>query len=119
MVAQAIGYDIGSDYLEYALEYLSGGGDHKPSMLVDIEQKRLTENEYHAGKMFRYAEQYGVDVPVIQTVYYLLKNLERGVILGAYVSEGMKPKAAKKVKMKFFGSGVFSLVSRIRSLFGR
>lgn len=91
-VGQAMGYDIKNDYLDYALDYLSAGGDHKPSMLVDIEQKRITENENHAGKMFDYAEKHEMDVPVIQTVYYLLKNLERGVILDAYVSEGMKSK---------------------------
>ncbi|MDJ0764472.1 MAG: 2-dehydropantoate 2-reductase [Myxococcota bacterium] len=92
-VGQALGFNIGDDYLEYALSYLSQGGDHKPSMLVDIEQERITENEYHAGKLFRYAEQHGLDVPVIQTVYYLLKNLERAIVLDAYVSEGMRPKA--------------------------
>jgi 2-dehydropantoate 2-reductase len=89
-VGQAIGVDIDDGYLEHALDYLSKGGDHKPSMLVDIEQMRTTENEYHAGKIFAYAEKNAIEVPVIQTVYYLLKNLERGVILDAYVAEGMK-----------------------------
>lgn len=88
--AKAMNIDLGDDYLQVALEYLGKGGDHKPSMLVDIEQKRMTENEHHAGMLFRYAEKSGLNVPVIQTIYYLVKNLEHGVILGSHVSEGMK-----------------------------
>jgi len=92
-VAIAMGLNIKEQYLDEALDYLYKGGDHKPSMLIDIEQKRITENEYHAGRMFMYAEKHGIDVPVIQTVYYLLKNLERGVIMDSYVSEGMRTRA--------------------------
>jgi len=92
-IGVAMGLKLEEGYLDTALEYLFKGGDHKPSMLVDIEQRRVTENEYHAGKLFMHAERHGLDVPVIQTVYYLLKNLERGVILDSYVSEGMRARA--------------------------
>lgn len=91
MVAEAIKFpSLDKSYQEPALEYLRKGGDHKPSMLVDIEANRTTENEFHAGAIFRYAQQYGIDVPVIQTLYYLTKNLEKAVVLNSYISEGMR-----------------------------
>ncbi len=88
-VGTAMGYDV-DDFLETAVSYLSKGGDHKPSMLVDIEKARVSENEYHCGQLFRYAQDLNVDVPVIQTIYYLIKNLEKAVVSGGYVAEGMK-----------------------------
>lgn len=91
LVAEAIKFpSLDKSYQEPALAYLRQGGDHKPSMLVDIEANRTTENEYHAGAIFRYAQQFGIDVPVIQTLYYLTKNLEKAVVLNSYVSEGMR-----------------------------
>lgn len=89
LVAEAIKFPtLDRSYQEPALAYLRQGGDHKPSMLVDIEAQRNTENEFHAGAIFRYAQQHGIDVPVIQTLYYLTKNLEKAVVLNRYVSSG-------------------------------
>lgn len=91
VVAEAIKFPtLDHTYQEPALAYLRQGGDHKPSMLVDIEASRATENEFHAGAIFRYAQQYGIDVPVIQTLYYLTKNLEKAVVLNRYVVGGMR-----------------------------
>lgn len=91
LVAEAMRFPkLSRGFQEEALAYLRQGGDHKPSMLVDIEANRNTENEFHAGAIFRYAQQYGIDVPVIQTLYYLTKNLEKSVVLNRYVSEGMR-----------------------------
>jgi 2-dehydropantoate 2-reductase len=94
-VAEAIGFPgLDRSYQEEALAYLSQGGDHKPSMLVDVEAGRITENEFHAGAIFRYAQKHGIDVPVIQTLYYLTKNLEKAVVLNRYVPEGMRGNVA-------------------------
>ncbi len=91
LVAEAIGFpQLDRSYLGSAIAYLKQGGDHKPSMLVDIEANRNTENEFHAGAVFRYAQKYQINVPVIQTLYYLTKNLEKSVVLNRYVSEGMR-----------------------------
>lgn len=84
-VGLALGYDIG-DYYEPAIAYMAQGGNHKPSILVDIEKQRPTENEFHCGKLFKYAEEKGIDVPVTQTTYYLIKNLERSIMLEGYVA---------------------------------
>jgi 2-dehydropantoate 2-reductase len=90
LVAKAIGIDVGDDYLETAVAYLAKGGNHKPSMLLDIERRRPTENEHHLGALFCYAASRGLDVPVIQTNYYLLKNLEKTMILDTYVTGAIK-----------------------------
>lgn len=85
-IGRAIGLQIGPEYLDVAISYLSRGGHHKPSILVDIEHRRLTENEYHCGTLSRYASQEGVEAPVIQTLYRLVKNLEQTVMEpGAYL----------------------------------
>ncbi|MCC7402911.1 MAG: 2-dehydropantoate 2-reductase [Bdellovibrionales bacterium] len=85
-VGETRGYHL-REFFEPAVTYLSKGGDHKPSMLMDIERGHVTENEFHCGQMFRYAEEKKLDVPVIQTIYYLIKNLERAIILDTYVSK--------------------------------
>jgi len=75
-VAQAMNLGIPTEYLDEAVAYLSKGGNHKPSMLMDIENKRKTENEYHCGRIYNLAKEHGVKVPVIQTIYYLIRRLE-------------------------------------------
>lgn len=93
-VAEASGYALGESWLDTAIDYLSKGGNHKPSILVDIEKGRMTENEAHCGQLFRRAEELGIQVPVIQTTYYFMKNLERTVILNSYVSRSAKEEVA-------------------------
>jgi len=81
-IGHALGLQVDDDYHEQAMAYLSKGGNHKPSILLDIERCRPTENEYHCGKMFRWAEALEIDAPVTQSIYYLLKNLERSLRKG-------------------------------------
>lgn len=83
-IGKALGYNLGPDYLATAVSYLSKGGPHKPSMLVDIENKCRTENELNAGQLFRYAVILDQDVPVIQSIYYLIKNLEKSPVQYSY-----------------------------------
>lgn len=78
-VAQGLGLDIGDNYFDEAMEYLSRGGSHKPSILMDIEEGKRTENEYHCGNLLRNAKYVGVEVPVASTIYCLIKALEKTV----------------------------------------
>ncbi|MBF0105580.1 MAG: 2-dehydropantoate 2-reductase [Deltaproteobacteria bacterium] len=78
-VAQAEKLDISMSYLDEAMTYLKKGGNHKPSILIDIEMNRATENDYHCGKIFNFAEKHNIEVAVTQTIYYLMKNLEQNV----------------------------------------
>ncbi|MBI2605986.1 MAG: 2-dehydropantoate 2-reductase [Deltaproteobacteria bacterium] len=79
-VGQAMKLNIADSFFEEAVQYLAHAGDHKPSMLVDIEHARHTENEYQCGKIFEYAEKLGLEVAATQTLYYLLKSLEKNTI---------------------------------------
>lgn len=78
-VAQGLGLDVGDEFFDEALEYLSGGGSHKPSILMDIEEGKRTENEYHCGTLLRIAKQVSIETPVASTIYCLLKALEKTV----------------------------------------
>jgi|GEM_PF-2040492 len=75
-VGAHLGFDFGPEFLQEAMAYLSQGGDHMPSLAVDIVKGNVTENQWLAGAIYHYAERLGVDVPVIQTVYYFIKNIE-------------------------------------------
>ncbi len=75
-VAQGLGLSIEDSYYDEAMSYLSGGGNHKPSILVDIENGRTTENEYLCGKIFHHGHRLGINTDVTQTVYYLINSLE-------------------------------------------
>jgi 2-dehydropantoate 2-reductase len=76
-VGRAMGLGVEPDFPRQAMAYLAETGAHKPSMALDMERVRPTENEFLAGALFHEAEERGVDAPVLQTLYYLTKNLER------------------------------------------
>jgi 2-dehydropantoate 2-reductase len=75
-VAKADGYDFGSDALEKFTAYLEKGGAHKPSMLIDVENKRPTEVDFMSGAIARYGEKYNVPTPVNSVFTALLKTIE-------------------------------------------
>jgi 2-dehydropantoate 2-reductase len=51
-------------------------GNHKPSTLVDIENKRRTEIDYINGKIVDYGRQVGMETPYNTTLMALVKALE-------------------------------------------
>lgn len=75
-VARANEISLGWDYYRYAIDYLRSAGEHKPSMLIDIEAKRRTEVDFINGKIVDYGEQAGVDTPYNRTLRGLVKALE-------------------------------------------
>ena len=75
-VARANEIHLGWDYYRYAMNYLKSAGDHKPSMLVDIESKRITEVEYINGNIAMYGDISGVRSPYNKTMRGLVKALE-------------------------------------------
>lgn len=85
-VCQAYDIEVPEDFHDKAIAYLSRGSNHKPSMLVDIETGRQTEVRHLAGKLFEYAREKDIPVPVTQSVYYLIKSLEKSVMLRRYVN---------------------------------
>lgn len=75
-VAKAMNLSIEPEFLNDAIAYMKKGGDHKPSIAVDLANDRPTENEAHCGAICRYAEKYHIDVPVTQTFYHLTRSRE-------------------------------------------
>ena len=67
---------LGWDYYPYAMDYMRNAGDHKPSMLMDIEAGRRTEIDFMNGKFVAYGEQAGIETPYNRTMWALVKGLE-------------------------------------------
>jgi 2-dehydropantoate 2-reductase len=75
-VARANEVELGWGFYAHALEYMGTAGDHKPSMLVDIENKRRTEINLMNGKFVEYGKQAGMETPYNKTLWALVKALE-------------------------------------------
>jgi 2-dehydropantoate 2-reductase len=75
-VARANEFSLGSDFYPYAINYIRNAGNHKPSMLQDIEAKRRTEIDYINGKIVEYGIQAGIATPYNSMIRGLVKALE-------------------------------------------
>jgi 2-dehydropantoate 2-reductase len=75
-VAGALGYDIGEDYIEQAVNYLMKAGVHMDSMGSDVENKAPTEIDFLGGKVVEYARLNDVSTPYFITMTNLVKALE-------------------------------------------
>ncbi len=75
-VARANEIMLGFDYYPQAMEYMKNAGNHKPSMLMDIEAKRRTEIDYINGKFVEYGKQAGLETPYNASLQSLVKGLE-------------------------------------------
>ena len=75
-VSRANEITLGWDFYPYAMNYMRNAGDHKPSMLMDIEANRRTEIDFMNGKFVEYGKQAGIQTPYNQTMWALVKGLE-------------------------------------------
>ncbi len=75
-VAKSMGYDLGANYLQQALEYLQKVGVHKDSMCNDIENKTPTEIDFLGAKVVAYARANGLSTPFYVTMTNLVKSIE-------------------------------------------
>ena len=75
-VTRANEISLGWDYYPHAMEYMRNAGDHKPSMLMDIEAGRRTEIDFMNGKFVAYGKQAGIETPYNRTMWALVKGLE-------------------------------------------
>jgi 2-dehydropantoate 2-reductase len=75
-VCRANEISVGWDYYPHAMEYMRNAGDHKPSMLMDIEAGRRTEIDFMNGKFVEYGQQAGIETPYNRTMWALVKGLE-------------------------------------------
>lgn len=75
-VARANEIELGWDFYTYAMDYMGDAGDHKPSMLMDIEAGRRTEIDFINGKFVEYGSRTGTQTPYNHTLSALVKGLE-------------------------------------------
>jgi 2-dehydropantoate 2-reductase len=77
-VAEAAKIKISGEDIENWYSFLSQlSPDGKTSMLQDVEAKRKTEVEMFSGKMIELGKSYGIPTPVNQTLYRIIKVIER------------------------------------------
>ena len=76
-VAERLGFDYGENFFQQSLDYLSGAGHHKPSMLIDIEKGNPTEIDYINGKITAYGKKFNLPVPLNATITSLIKAREQ------------------------------------------
>lgn len=75
-VARSNEIDLGWDFYPNAIAYMRHAGDHKPSMLMDIEAKRRTEIDFMNGKFIEYGQQAGIETPYNTMIRGLVKAIE-------------------------------------------
>ncbi len=75
-ICRAEGIKLPDEYLEQAMEYLDHGGEHRPSILVDVDKGKVTENEFHAAELARLARKHGIEAPTIDFVDKVLRCTE-------------------------------------------
>lgn len=75
-VARADGADFGAGALDKFTAYLEKGGAHKPSMLIDVENKRPTEVDFLSGAIARHGQKHNVPTPANSILTDLLKAIE-------------------------------------------
>jgi 2-dehydropantoate 2-reductase len=76
-VAAAMGYHYGENALDEALAYLDRGGDHMPSMWVDLQHDLPTEIEYINGRIAQLGRMFShVDVEANAFLASMIVTLE-------------------------------------------
>ena len=76
-IASAAGIEFPDDFRQFCMKYLKGGGDHKPSMAVDLENGLPTEIDYLNGRIAQYGDEHELPAPVNKTITALVHLLEQ------------------------------------------
>lgn len=75
-VTEALGVSFGADFHDVCMGYLSKGGHHKPSMLIDIENRNPTEIAFLNGKIVEIGKQHNIPVPYNESTLTYVRALE-------------------------------------------
>lgn len=76
-VGRARGYDYGDDFYDYCMNYLTKAGNHKPSMLIDLELGHPTEIDYINAKISRHGQELDLNVNLNTYLTMLVKAKEK------------------------------------------
>src|SRR5262249_14143011 len=80
-VANKLGIKMPID-VERRIDGAAGVGEHKTSMLQDLERKRPTELDAIVGAVAELGDVVGVDTPYIDAIYALVR--QKATLLGVY-----------------------------------
>lgn len=75
-VAKADGYDYGKKFFSESVDYLKKAGEHKPSMLMDIEKNSPTEIDFINGKITEIAKSKNIPVPYNDVFTSLVRGIQ-------------------------------------------
>jgi 2-dehydropantoate 2-reductase len=75
-VADALGVELDSDPDELIDHAIEVAHDHKASMLQDVEARRPTEVDFLNGGISRFGRERGVETPLNDAIWALVKGLE-------------------------------------------
>ncbi|HEX2125607.1 MAG TPA: 2-dehydropantoate 2-reductase [Thermoleophilaceae bacterium] len=75
-VAAALGVELDSDPDELVDHATKVAYDHKASMLQDVEARRATEVDFLNGGISRFGREQGIDTPLNDALWALVKGLE-------------------------------------------
>jgi 2-dehydropantoate 2-reductase len=75
-VAAAAGVELSEDPWEMNVHATQRGSAHYPSMLEDVEARRLTEIDQITGALLREAARAGIEAPLHTALYRLVKGKE-------------------------------------------
>jgi 2-dehydropantoate 2-reductase len=75
-VAAALGVELDSDPDELVDHATQVAHDHKASMLQDVEARRPTEVDFLNGGISRFGREQGIDTPLNDALWALVKGLE-------------------------------------------
>jgi 2-dehydropantoate 2-reductase len=75
-VAEEDGCEFKDGFFDHCVWYLSQAGHHKPSMLIDIENRSPTEIDYLNARICHHGDNYDIPVPVNRTITQLIRALD-------------------------------------------
>ena len=75
-VTESLGISFGESFHDLCMGYLSKGGHHKPSMLIDIENRSPTEIAFINGKIVEVGKQYNIPTPYNEATVIYVRGLE-------------------------------------------
>jgi 2-dehydropantoate 2-reductase len=82
-LARAEGVQVAADVIDRLSAYISGiPGSMRSSLLIDLSQGKRIEVEALLGSVVRRAARAGVDVPILSTLYAVLKPYAAGPVTG-------------------------------------
>ena len=75
-VGTGLGISFEESFFEHCMNYLSNGGNHKPSMLYDLENRLQTEVEFLNQKIVENGRVFGIPTPYNEAVTSIIKGLD-------------------------------------------